>query len=129
MTGACSAASPDASFQQFWRPFRQAILDNDKQRVASVTSFPFEVRGPDDSDPLQLLNRPQFLDLFERLVVQPVYVVVGGQIVPKTMRQLIEETRSVSPADQVDHGFVHFHQFEFSKRDDRWLFTRAYLEE
>lgn len=88
-----------------------------------------EVRGPDDSDPVKKLSRQDFLDLYERLVAQPVYLPSSDQIIPKSMRQLIGEANQLSKEDYVTPDLIQFHQFEFMRIAGRWRFTRAYLEE
>jgi hypothetical protein len=57
----CSAAEKDSGYSQYWGEFRQAVLDNDKGKIADLTRFPFEVRGPDDSDPVKKYDTKGFL--------------------------------------------------------------------
>jgi len=126
---ACSAQVPEEGLARFWADFRQAVVENDASKVASMTRFPFEVRGPDDGDPVQTLDRKGFLDVYERLVVQPVHLPSGGTIVSRSMRALIAEATTSPPIDAGDPDRTHFQQFEFARIDGRWRFVRAYLEE
>jgi hypothetical protein len=124
-----SAAESGMSFHSFWSEFRQAVVDNDKTKIASMTRFPFKVRGPDDSDPVKQYDRPGFLSIYERLVVQRVYLPEAGQIVAKSMRELIAGKSEITPEDFLTKNVVRFQQFEFERSKGRWWFTRAYLEE
>jgi hypothetical protein len=125
----CSAAEKDSDANRFWHGFRQAVVDNQKEKIVTMTRLPFEVRGPDDSDPVKKLNQRDFLDVYERLVAQSVFLPSGDKIIPKSMRQLIGETTELSNKDFLTPDLIQFHQFEFMRIDDRWCFTRAYLEE
>ncbi len=125
----CSAADKNSDADHFWQAFRHAVIDNQKEEIAAMTLLPFEVRGPDDSDPVKKLNQRDFLAVYERLVAQSVFLPSGDQIVPKSMRQLIGETKRLSKEDYVTPDMIQFHQFEFMLIDGRWRFTRAYLEE
>lgn len=129
ISGACSAEESDTGLQSFWADFRQAVLDNDKDKIASMTHFPFEVRGPDDSDPVKHYDRTGFLAIYERLVVQRIYLASAGQFVSKSMRELIGGKSEITPGDFLTKNVIRFQQFEFERIKGRWRFTRAYLEE
>ncbi|HXH08631.1 MAG TPA: hypothetical protein VNP04_02495 [Alphaproteobacteria bacterium] len=116
-------------FQSFWSEFRQAVIDNDKAKIASMTRFPFKVRGLADSDPVKQYDRTGFLSIYERLVVQRVYLPEAGHIVAKSMRELIAGKSDITPEDFLTKNVVRFQQFEFERSKGRWWFTRAYLEE
>jgi hypothetical protein len=126
---ACDAQSQGADVDKFWSAFRQAVLANDKNKIAGYTRFPFEVRGGSDSDPVQRLKRDGFLAAYDKLVTQPVYVPVATGIVERTMKQLIEEQTALLPEHQTSASTLRFRQFEFERVKGRWMFTRAYLEE
>jgi hypothetical protein len=119
----------DDGFRPFWADFRQAVISNDKTKIASLTHFPFEVLGADDSNPAKFLDRKEFLDIYERLVVQTVYFPSGGQIVSKTMREMIYETKDIPKKDTNKGDAMQFQQFEFETIGGKWRFVRAYLEE
>ena len=125
----CSAADKDSDADQFWQTFRKAVLDNQKEKIVTMTLLPFEVRGPDDSDPVKKLNQQDFLAAYERLVAQSVFLPNDDKIIPKSMRQLIGETKELSKKDYLTQDLIQFHQFEFMRIGGHWRFTRAYLEE
>ncbi|UCE30804.1 MAG: hypothetical protein JSW68_12250 [Burkholderiales bacterium] len=128
-SSACAATGPQTSYQGFWARFRQAVLDDDRDRVVSLMRLPFEVRGPDDAQPVRRLDRAGFLEIYDRLVLQELYLPQGGALVVRTMRALIEQRPDASEDDLLTEGIARFHQFQFERIGDHWRFTRAYLEE
>lgn len=119
----------DSRFATFWAEFRQAVINNDKNKINVLTYFPFEVRGVDDNDVIQLLDERMFNNIYERLVVQMLYLPTGDQIVAKPMRELIYETKSISQEDMGNDKTIRFQQFEFERKNGQWRFVRAFLEE
>lgn len=107
----------------YWRAFRQAVLDDNKDKLFSLTRFPFEVRGPHASDPVDYYDRSCFAAIFRRVVVQRVALPSGE----KSMLQLINEKSEIGPADYQSPDAIQVHQFEFRRINGEWLFTRAYL--
>ena len=115
--------------QQFWTQFRAAILSNDKEKVASLTKFPFEVRGPDDGDPLVYYDKKGFLGILDDILNQPVYQMKGTNIKSTTMGEIVKDKTEVSDADLLSDDFARVELFTFVKEKNRWLFNRAYVEE
>jgi hypothetical protein len=109
--------------------FRQAVMDNAIDKIALMTHFPFEVRGPDDSDPVKTYDRTGFASIYKRLVTQTAYLPSAGQIISKSMQELIRGKKVITQADFLDENMMRFQQFEFTRIKGRWWFTRAYLEE
>jgi hypothetical protein len=124
-----AAHAAESSLQAFWSEFRQAVIHEDKQRVASLTRFPFEVRGPSDGDPVLRYDRAKFLGVYHRLMAQVIYVPEGSEIATKTMRDVVEEKPDIVPRDLLRADYARVHQFAFQEIDGHWLFVRAYLEE
>lgn len=126
---ACSAEKAiDNSFSVFWPEFRQAVISSDKNKIASLTHFPFEVLGVDDSYSARSFDRTGFLDIYERLVTQTIYFPQGNQIISKSMREMIYEAKNI-PKKNINAGnTMQFEQFEFERIDGQWRFVRAYLE-
>jgi hypothetical protein len=127
--GGCLADRSSTPAQPFWAEFRQAVLADDMDKIARVTRFPFEVRGPDDSNPIEQYDQAGFQDVYRRLMAQPVYLPLSGVIIAKSMRELIAEQKTLAADDQTTADTFHFHQFEFELSKGRWQFVRAYLEE
>jgi hypothetical protein len=124
-----SIAQKDSDITAFWRTFRQAALTSNYDRVASVTRFPFEVRGPDDSDPIKHYNRKAFPVIFKRVLSQPLSLTSEGRIITKSMLEVIEYKTEIIPTDYLTPSIIRVNQLQFTRIDDHWLFTRAYLEE
>ncbi|BBA34877.1 hypothetical protein sS8_2933 [Methylocaldum marinum] len=129
ISGACAAEVPDPELQAFWTQFRQAVLARNKNKVAAMTQFPFEVRGVVDSSPVKHYNRKGFFDIYERLMVQRTDILSGNQFISKSMIELIEENPEIPPKDVLTENQMRFEDFVFERVRGRWRFTRAYLEE
>jgi hypothetical protein len=129
ISGACAAEVPDPELQAFWTRFRQAVLAYDKNKVATMTQFPFEVGEVDDSVPIKHYNRKGFFDIYERLMVQRVSVPSGNVSIEKSMIEFIEDKTEIAPKDLSTENRMRFEQFVFERVRGRWRFTRAYLEE
>lgn len=124
-----SAAEIEVSGNQFWHKFRQAVLANKVDQISSLTRFPFEVRGPDDSDPVKNYNRKSFGGIFKRVVVQPVLLPSNGNFITKSMLQVIDDKKEITDKDYMIPEAFQVEQFEFQRIRGQWFFTRAYLEE
>lgn len=114
----------DTSAQGFWRTFRDAALVGDTTRVAAMTRFPLETRGPMDDDPVQPVPRDAFADVFARVMRQD----SGLAPHPETMRALIERTPSLG-ARELGDGEFRVGALAFAHTADGWRLVRAYLEE
>lgn len=114
---------------KFWAEFRAAILSNDKEKVASLTKFPFEVRGPDDGDPLVYYDKKGFLGILNDILNQPVYQMKGTNIKSTTMGEIVKNKTELSDSDLLSDDFARAELFTFIKEKNRWLFNRAYIEE
>ncbi len=122
------AQSHVAEFQAFWDQFRSAVLQNDKARIAGLTSFPFTTRGPLDRDPTIKHSRAWFLKSIDLLLAQKHYRYDGPRLQPFTMRELIEEKQTITEKDLSVGNRVWIEDFIFDKRRGRWFFTFAYTE-
>jgi hypothetical protein len=56
------------NFEEFWKPFRLALLAFDTDAMSRVTRFPFRVLS--DSDPERVIERAEFPRLMRRLMAQ-----------------------------------------------------------
>ena len=124
--GQPSSAGSTAELQKFWTEFRAAALEGNMDKVASLTQFPFTVRGVLDSDPVQALDHAAFLPMFAKLLAQD----PGLKAEPETMRDLIERTKALSDKALGDGGrTARLGTFVFARTGGQWRFTRAYVEE
>jgi hypothetical protein len=114
--------------QQFWTKFRAAILSEDKEKVAALTKFPFEVRGPDDSDPLVYYDKNGFLGILDEILNQPVHQMKGSNLNSTTMGEIVRNKTEVLDKEIISENFARVDLFTFVKEKNRWLFNRAYFE-
>jgi hypothetical protein len=121
---ACSNPSPamaEGEFQKFWTEFRRAALKKDVDRVSSMTAFPFETKGSLDENPIRSHDAGAFRAIFSKLLDMD----TGLSAKRESMLQYIERKPTVaSTGDQTRVG-----QFVFEKRQGKWAFVMAYLEE
>jgi hydroxyethylthiazole kinase-like sugar kinase family protein len=126
---AANAADNLVGAKIFWRTFRQAVLGGNTAEIASMTRFPFEVRGVDDSDPVKRYNQQKFPAIFRQVISQQVVVMTGQEVIEKTMLQVVSEKKDLSAVDMATPDFFTVELFNFHLIKGRWLFTRAYLEQ
>lgn len=123
-----SGSDPASDAPAFCRSFREAVLDHDCDRVASMTEFPLEVRGPSDSDPVRRYSRKAFPVIFQQILDQPVSLVSGGMIATKTMLEVIREKQEISAKDVKNGNMLRIQQLQFRRVHGKWLLIRTYLE-
>ena len=116
-------------FKSFWAEFRTAILNGDMEKVVSLTKFPFEVRGPDDSDPVVYHDQNAFMKIYNDLLNQQIYKMTGSKLTTISMREIIKNKPNAIAGDLLSDDFARVEQFTFIKVKNSWLFNRAYFEE
>lgn len=117
--------APD-EFATFWTGFRTAVLAGERDRIASMTEFPFRTRGPLDSDPVRTHDRAGFPRLLDRLLAQD----PGTARETSTMRRLIQDKTAITERDVNSMGNqARVGNFVFRKVGEHWVFTLAYLDE
>lgn len=82
LVASAPAQNQVAEFQSFWNQFRSAVQQNDKARIAALTSFPFTTRGPLDRDPTIKHSRAWFLKSIDGLLAQKHYRYDGPKLQP-----------------------------------------------
>jgi hypothetical protein len=124
-----SAQTEQNDFQVFWSEFRAAIKANDRQKIASLTAFPFKTRGTDDGDPVVRRDRASFLRILDRLLDDD----PGLSQEPDKMRLLIERKAEINSKElreiSESGGQARIGDFVFEKVKGKWVFTFAYLDE
>ena len=121
--------STSDSFQSFWAEFRTTIVKGNKDKVVSLTNFPFKVRGPDDSDPVVYHDPKAFMKIYDDILDQQIYQMNGSKLTKTTMRKIIREKPNVTAGDLLSDDFARIEQFTFIKLRNKWLFDQAYFEE
>ena len=123
----CTAESPQSDFQPFWNKFRAASLANDYTTLATLTKFPLEVKGVDDSIPIRKYEKAQLNTIFPKLMSQPVLLPKDNDVVETNLREVLTKTEKVE-YNNTDKE-IRVEQFQFQLINGKWLFVRAYLEE
>lgn len=118
-------ASGDDDFAAFWMEFRGAVLAANQAKLKEMTALPFTVE-----DSLDATTRIDEADAVAALWPALLAQDVGLSAEPESMQHYVE--RHEAPADgDVDAGgdTARVGQFQFSRIDGHWKFTRAYLEQ
>lgn len=125
----CAGAAED--LQPFWDQFRQAVENNDKNKVTDLTQFPLETRGPNDSDPVISVSRDEFVtEIYDKAMDQfQDSVVVGGKRIDKNLREAILEKSTLSAKDQQSADFAFILSMQFKRIGGIWKLSRIYVEE
>ncbi|WP_442499326.1 hypothetical protein [Methylobacter sp. sgz302048] len=132
LLSACTTSAIAAEdLQQFWNQFRQAVEKNDKTRVAEMTQFPLETRGPVDSDRVIPVGRDKFVkEVYDKAMGQlQDSVVVNGKVIDKSLRETILEKTMLGAKDQQSADFAFILSMQFKRIGGIWKLSRIYLEE
>ena len=127
VSSGCMANNKDNSFQSFWTKFRTAAIQNDYATLEKITKFPLEVRGVDDSMPVEYFKKDEFKKIFNRLMEQKIYPVHDENYVLTSMKTIVNNTELAPDAKNQDQ--YRMEQLVFEYIDGQWFFTNAYLEE
>lgn len=114
-----------ADFQIFWRSFRKAALEDNRNELVRFSNFPFETRGVLDTDPVFKHDQQWFLKNWPKLIA----IDPGLRPTEDSMRRLIERTVEVTRKENPVEGWARVGDFEFKKLRGRWRFVHAYFED
>ena len=109
---------------EFWSAFRVAAAVTDREALASLTEFPFQTRGPSDSDPVVPQDRASFLRMLDQLLETD----SGMKPEPEAMRDLIGRTPELRPSSAAGTS-PGLGTFVFREVQGRRRFTLACLDE
>lgn len=114
------------SAQQYWKAFRQAVLQGKLSVVADLSRFPFELGGTLDNSERRHVLRKEFIRLF------PSYLKAdpGLSPAPTTMKSLLKVTAYLSPSFCNSYG----NQFRvgtwvFELTPQGWRFVQAFVDD
>ena len=110
------------SFNEFWKSFRQAVLSSDTIQIVTFTHFPFETRGPLDSDPTIRHNKQKFRHVFQAFLNQ----WDGMDLEGTTELESIKKTTIINKKDIADE-YTRVGNLVFKKTKDGWKLVFAYL--
>lgn len=118
------AACPHGA-QQYWKEFRNAVLQNNIDAVAGLTKFPFVMSsGTLDTDRKnKSLQRPEFVKAYPRLVKND----PGLSLEPSTMFDVVAQNERLSASACADDGpRFRVGDWVFESTQKRWRFVQAY---
>ena len=126
---ACSAQEQAVTPQKFWSEFRQAVLAKDNRKLETMTQFPLEVRGVDDSQPAIHYKKEQFETIFRKILDQPVVTMEGEKVITNTTKDIINSTKIITKEHSMTEDSFRVDQLVFELKNKQWKLVRAYLEE
>jgi hypothetical protein len=111
------------NFEEFWKPFRAALLASDTDAVAKVTRFPFRVLS--DSDPERAVDRAEFPRVVRRLMAQN----TGLQDDHESHLELVKRLHRIPPSF-LQGPTARVGALEFAFFDpDGWRFESAWVND
>jgi hypothetical protein len=111
------------NFEEFWKPFRAALLASDADAVAKVTRFPF--RALSDSDPERAVERAEFPRLVRRLMAQDTGLQDGHESHLEFAKRLHR-----IPASFLQGPTARVGDLQFAFLDpDGWRFDSAWVND
>ena len=118
------ADTTNSNFQQFWDNFREAVINNDTSKIIQLTRFPFETRGPQDSDPIIKYEKKKFLKVLEAYLKETTTWREDFSTI--TSR---EEIKRILKPDKtyVQGDWARIGNLEFKKENGKWFLIFAYL--
>ena len=113
-----SLADTTQAFIEFWQTLRQAIVNNDTNTIIASTAFPFNTRGPMDSDSTIKYERRDFIKVFNAFLKQE-----NGET----------EWEDIKKTERPDTTYIHntwarVGNLEFANSNGRWKLTFAFLQ-
>ena len=109
-------------FVSFWQKFRVAVLSFDTTKIFELTQFPFQTRGPLDSDPTIVYAKKNFVPMFKAFLNQWNGQDLNGKSELDTIKELEFPNKNDIQNDQARIG-----DLRFKKVDKNWKLTFAYL--
>lgn len=124
LASACVAEPQTQTPEAFWTEFRQAVAEDDVQKVASLTRFPFKTRGVHDAMPVVTYDEEAFVEVFP-LILQtevPRQLEEGSM----TLKQSILEKKSLNSDDFSSENQLWIGDLKFDQTDDGWRLSFIY---
>lgn len=119
-----SFESVNNDFSIFWKSFRIAVLASDSNMLLQSTKFPFETRGPLDSDPVIKYSKSKFIPVFKAFLNQWNGIDTSGAT------EIIDIKKTENPnEDAVKNDYARIGDMVFKKINKQWKFVFIYLNE
>ncbi len=105
------------------------MLAKDNRKLETMTQFPLEVRGVDDSQPAIHYKKEQFETIFRKILDQPVVTMEGEKVITNTTKDIINSTKIITKEHSMTEDSFRVDQLVFELKNKQWKLVRAYLEE
>ena len=125
-----SAEPANGGFLKFWQQFRTAVLNFDTTQIMELTEFPFQTRGPDDSDPTIDYNKKKFVRVFKAFLNQATGQVTDDSTKSFTYITELDYIKRTETPDKKDilPDQARIGNLWFTKAGKNWKLAFAYLE-
>jgi len=127
ITSACVAGEHKDTPEEFWEVFQQSVAEDDIEKLASLTHFPFKTRGVHDSMPVETYDKEAFLETFP-LILQT-KVPRQQQEGSISLREFILEKESLTASDFSSDDQLWIGDFKFDDTEDGWGLSFIYWSE
>ncbi len=129
LSGCASAHEPEnASFNEFWQQFRQAVLEKDIKQIQRLSANPTTLRGlVDDIKPRKLPSQDLEKVLPKILETQTSYMD-AGKIIDLSNYEFVKRTREPK-LDAESPNWQRVDNFVFFKDKSGWKLKEIFWEE
>lgn len=127
VASACAAGEQTDTADAFWSEFRQAVAEENIQKIASLTRFPLKTRGVHDAMPVVTYDKEAFVEIFPLILNTevPRQLEEGSM----TLKQSILEKKALDPKDFSSEDQLWIGDFKFDQTDDGWRLSFVYWSE
>ncbi len=127
----CFSAPPVSSAQAFWSEFRQAVIENNYQKLISQTQFPLAVHGEADFIPVKKITKDNFKAVFEKVLAQEEvkYNPQDGSTSSQTIRDVVINTIKLPANKIMPDDTLRISDLVFEYKNNSWKLVQTYLIE
>jgi hypothetical protein len=127
-----------ADFQQFWKQFREATLQDNVGAIMLMTRFPFNTRGPNDGDKVLKHAKSSFPTLWKQLLSQEYTTIMANRqplqipadaVRRQSLRSYLASVTNIKADNVAGDNWARVGDLEFQKLDGQWMLTMAYTNQ
>lgn len=122
----------NASFENFWLIFREAIINSDSSVIKQNTIFPLSLRGPLDEDPIINISGSRFIECFNAFLKQPSglnrYDLTETEMdyIKRTPSIFVKHLSKFEPVCIEEKAMIGGMKFKLC--NERWYLSELFLE-
>jgi hypothetical protein len=118
--------SNKSDFKYFWIEFRQAVINNDTNKIVEMSHIPLKIRGEMNGDIIICKNKEDFMIFFKKFLFHQSFFVDGKFM---TNFEYINNTDSIpiSVLSKDPDKWKRVEDLVFEKIDDVWKLTLFYF--